>query len=354
MRFFCNTFLEEDNMLDNSTAAFVIPYRGSKDRRCLSYFEKAIHSIEEQTDPDWIIILVDDRSPDPEVIEHENVIGNRLGDRIHILRCDVHVGVAEARNIGVRKAHELGCPFILFMDADDMSHPKRLENARNFFSQGSNVNVVYSSFYIIDEDDKITPFEEVNGAIREIWVGHQDQVVEGEDAWIQIATKKNYTTLSSHISVRTDLAIKHPFPRGLTVSEDSYTWMQYAAEPGIFVFDPQTPCPYRICRWRKDSAGNRGTDFNRLKAVNDTKGFMDALKVASKYRDFTPEEVDDLTVRFYVRLALTISNGGCEEEALRIMRDAIAISKDTVLDAISQITPEEYKTIVTNIYRKVI
>ncbi len=79
---------------------------------------------------------------------------------------------------------------------------------------------------------------------------------------------------------------------------------------------------------------------------------MDALKVASKYRDFSQEEIDDLTVRFYVRLALTISNGGSEEEALRIMRDAIAISKDFVLDAISQIIPDEYKTIVTNLYRK--
>ena len=107
-------------------------YRGSKDIRCISYFEKAIRSIEEQTDSDWIIILVDDCSPDPEVIRHENVIGKKLGDRIHILRSDVHVGAAEARNIGVRKAHELGCPFILFMDADDMSHPKRLENARGF------------------------------------------------------------------------------------------------------------------------------------------------------------------------------------------------------------------------------
>ncbi len=29
----------------SSTAAFVIPYRGSKDPRCLSYFEKAIRSI---------------------------------------------------------------------------------------------------------------------------------------------------------------------------------------------------------------------------------------------------------------------------------------------------------------------
>lgn len=79
---------------------------------------------------------------------------------------------------------------------------------------------------------------------------------------------------------------------------------------------------------------------------------MDALKVAPKYRDFSQEEVDDLTVRFYVRLALTISNGGSEEEALRIMKDAIAISKDFALDAISQITPEEYKTIVTDLYKK--
>ena len=336
----------------NSTAAFVIPYRGSKDKRCLSYFEKAIRSIEEQTDSDWIIILVDDCSPDPEVIEHEDVIKKRLGDKIYIHRCDAHVGTAEARNIGVRKAHELGCPFILFMDADDMSHPKRLENTRNFFLRDSKVNVVYSSFYVIDEDDKVVPLEELNGAIREIWVGHQDQVVEGEDAWIQIATKKNFTTLSSHTSVRTDLAIRHPFPKDMKISEDCYTWMQYAAEPGVFVFDPQTPGPFRICRWRKDSSSNREGDYSHIKAVNDTRGFMDALKVASKYRNFSPEEVDDLTVRFYVRLALTISNGGSEEEALRIMKDAIAISKDVALDAISRISPEEYKITLTNLYQK--
>ncbi len=72
----------------------------------------------------------------------------------------MHVGADEARNIGVRKAHELGCPFI--------------------------------------------SLEELNGAIREIWVGHQDQVVEGENAWIQIATKK----IIQHNTTLTNLYLK--------------------------------------------------------------------------------------------------------------------------------------------------
>ena len=83
-------------------------------------------------------------------------------------------------------------------------------------------------------------------SVREIIDGHQVDIVEGENAWIGLATKKKYTNLTSCTAVRTSLAAEEPFPSE-SVSEDSHTWVRYAAHPGKFVFIRDIKGGYRIC-----------------------------------------------------------------------------------------------------------
>ena len=101
---------------------------------------------------------------------------------------EVGVLSGTARNKGVQYANAIGAPFILFNDSDDISDPRRLELVRKAFEEDDTVNVVYTSFDVIDENDNIVPPDKVNMSVQEIIDGHKVDVVEGENAWISIAT----------------------------------------------------------------------------------------------------------------------------------------------------------------------
>ena len=63
--------------------------------------------------------------------------------------------------------------------------------------ENKSVNVVYTSFDIIDEYGELTPMEEINPAAREIIEGHRISPVEGENPWLGIVMRKKYTNLTS-------------------------------------------------------------------------------------------------------------------------------------------------------------
>ena len=76
-----------------------------------------------------------------------------LKEKLHVIYSDKNYGTGLARNKGVLYAKELDAPFILYNDSDDLSDPKRLELVRNAFEKDKTVNVVYTSFDVIDEND---------------------------------------------------------------------------------------------------------------------------------------------------------------------------------------------------------
>ena len=136
-----------------------------------------------------------------------------------------------ARNKGIRYAYEIGAPFIIYNDSDDVSDPRRLELVRKAFENDDTINVVYTSFDVIDENDNVVPLDQVTKSLREIIDGHKIYIVEGENAWITIAMKKKYTNLTSCTAVKTSLAVEELFPDA-SASEDCHTWIRYAAHPG--------------------------------------------------------------------------------------------------------------------------
>ena len=139
-------------------------------------------------------------------------IKSDLKDKLHVIYSDRNYGTGSARNKGVLYAKEIGAPFILFNDSDDISDPKRLELVRKAFEGDDSVNVVYTSFDVIDENDDFTPEEKIALPVREITDGHKVDIVEGENAWINIAIKKKYTNLTSCTAVKTSLACEELFP----------------------------------------------------------------------------------------------------------------------------------------------
>ena len=309
-------------------AAFIMPLKISGSEKDIRDFRASISAIENQTDPDWDIILVEDFSNDEKVYQAIDDIKAKLKDRIHVIYSDKNYGTGPARNKGVLYAKEKGYPFILFNDSDDLSDPRRLELVRKAFDEDESVNVVYTSFDIIDENSQSVSDDKIPACIKEIIDGHKVDPVEGECAWAQIAMKKKYTNLTSCTAVRTLLASAELFPNA-SVSEDCHTWMRYGAHPGKFHLIKEIIGHYRIRLGTQSRSRSINKDFYEKMYLCDCDGFEQALKLAKKYGTM-PKEYDELELRTAQRTRLTLNlyNSGNLFLAERAINDANAISKE--------------------------
>ena len=329
--------------MDKNTAAFAMPVKLSGDELELRLFRKSVESIKRQTDDNWILIMVDDYSDKQNVYDAIDEMKNDLGDKLHVIYSDKNYGFGAARNKGVQCAYEIGASFILFNDSDDISDPRRLELVRKAFDDDKTVNVVYTSFDVIDENDNVVPHDRILMSVREIIDGHQVDIVEGENAWIGIATKKKYTNLTSCTAVRTSLAAEEPFPSA-SVSEDSHTWVRYAAHPGKFVFLRDIKGGYRICSNVASRSRSNNADFYKKMFEVDSAGFEEAVKVAKKYGTMGGLDENDIRTAFYVRLALSLLHGESVKYCKKSLDKALAVSKEKTLKYIDQLyCAPEYK-----------
>lgn len=329
--------------MDKNTAAFIMPVKLSGDELELRLFREAVASIKNQTDENWILIMVDDYSEKQNVYDEITKMKNELGDKLYVIYSDKNYGSGAARNTGVHHANEIGAPFILFNDSDDISDPRRLGLVRKEFEKDDTVNVVYTSFDVIDENGNVVPHDRILMSVREIIDGHKVDIVEGENAWIGIATKKKYTNLTSCTAVRTSLAVQEPFPSE-SVSEDSHTWVRYAAHPGKFVFLRDIKGGYRICSNVASRSRSNNAHFYRKMFEVDSAGFEEAVKIARRYGTMGGLDENDIRTAFYVRLALSLLHGESVKYCKKSLDKALTVSKEKTLEYIDQLyCNPEYK-----------
>ena len=315
---------------------FLMPLKLNGSDLEIKHLNLAVDSIKNQTDPNWTLVIIDDFSDNQKVTEALDKIKEDLKEKVEIIHLEKNVGSGKARNFGVKYANEIGAPFILFLDADDLSDPRRLELVRKEFEKDESVNVVYTSFDVIDEFGNLTPLEEVNKSVSEIIDGHKVDIVEGENAWIQITTKKKYTNLTSCTAVRTSLAIQEPFP-STSVSEDSHTWVRYGAHPGKFVFLRDIKGKYRICRGVGSRSRSLNFNFYEQMYKVDTDGFEEGVKLAKKYGTMGGRDENDLRTAYHVRIALCLLHGGDTEYCRESLGVAAAISRENTLKYIDEL-----------------
>lgn len=309
------------------TASFVMPHWRKDNGLSKVHLEEAICSVELQTDSNWNIIIIDDCSTCHEAIDYLDILKERLKDKLIVIKTKKNLGSGIARNVGIEWAYQHNSPIILFLDADDISHPKRLEMVRKHFMINPKTNVVYSTFQVIDEYGKRVEDKDIALSIREIMEGHKVSVVQGENAWIKIATEKNYTNLTSATAVRTDLAYETPFP-DVRVSEDAHTWLRYGAHKGEFIYEPSIPSLYRIPTSTESASRERLENFCARKIKVDTDGFMEAFNIALKNGNVKEEDRKELLVRFYIKLAESISLAGAAQQKEELLKKSREIHPD--------------------------
>lgn len=103
--------------------------------------ELAVRSILAQTFADFELIVVDDGSTDETV----RVVSRISDSRLRLVQCP-HRGVAAAANSATEVARG---PLIARMDADDISHPRRLEEQHRLLRE-QNLDVVGCQVHILD------------------------------------------------------------------------------------------------------------------------------------------------------------------------------------------------------------
>ncbi len=107
-----------------------------------AYICMAVESVLRQTLKPFEIMVIDDGSTD----HTENVLEPFFG-QIKYLKTD-HIGVSEARNLGLKEA---GGDFIAFLDSDDEWLPEKLQRQLDVFEKNPDVGLVCSRAEVIDD-----------------------------------------------------------------------------------------------------------------------------------------------------------------------------------------------------------
>ena len=168
------------------------------------YVAKAIESVISQTYTDFEIIVVDDGSTDG-TIEYLN---DHPDDRIELIVRQEESGITSAINRGIRESQG---KFIARHDADDWSDDERLEKQVAYLDRNSEVVLVGTGAYLVDEggiiqsqrrvlespslDDLINHNEFVHGsvmmrkAVLESVGGYDEwfHTTEDYDLWLRLA-----------------------------------------------------------------------------------------------------------------------------------------------------------------------
>ena len=196
-----------------------------------------------------------------------------------------------------------------------------MEVTKQILSRNPNVDVVYSTFQVIDEHGSLVEKDNLSPSIKEILDSHDIDPLEGEDVWIDMVTKTGYTNLTSSTSVRTNLALQYPFPNE-RVSEDYYSWIMYSAGGGYYHYTPLIPCSYRIPQNSASRTRARIDNYYNLKANVDELSVLTAIKVAKERNKdkFSLGYYNRILVDFYTNLSNTLMKEGQLDIAVNQLR----------------------------------
>jgi glycosyltransferase involved in cell wall biosynthesis len=312
------------------SSAFIIPYypndyeQQAKGREKKLLIADTIEGLFLQTDEDWSAIIVVDMAHNKETHDYLLQLKQKYYPKIDVIFLERNVGPGVSRNLGVLKALERGHDIILYNDSDDISHPRRLEVVKKIFLDNAQVDVVYSTFEVIDENNTLTPIEKISSPILEILESHVQNPLEGNNIWIKMGTDTGITNITSSTAVRIKFAYQCPFPNE-KASEDFHSWIRMSALGANFKYTSLIPTKYRIPKFMKYQASRTRigpSNFNQIKARVDSDGFSKATEIALARNIIKPEEIPMIKAKFYKRLAKSMRREMEDELANELLNKA--------------------------------
>ncbi len=111
-----------------------------------SYLQEAIQSVLTQSLTDWELVIVDNASTDGSTANLDH-----LDTRIRYIKLESNVGRTPALNIGLSACTGV---YVAILDADDLSHPSRLEIQSYFLDMNIEHSLIGGEYETIDDDGK--------------------------------------------------------------------------------------------------------------------------------------------------------------------------------------------------------
>jgi glycosyltransferase involved in cell wall biosynthesis len=306
------------------------------DGMCSTFLPRTIESLFHQTDEVWRLVIINDGCTDEFCTSLFLTLSQEHPEQISVLTQSQHAGTGHARNVGVKNAASTGAPFVMFQDDDDLAHPRRVEVTRRVFNDQPDVDYIYSHFIPIDHKDTVVPRELIRLDMLEVLEALEEEVVEGDGAWIKMATSTGFIGTTSTVSVRTTLALAVPFPEEV-FSEDSHAWLRMSALGARFAYAAEIPTRYRMEGGYLSDLGCNGRDSGtlQLKVRIDVDGFNKAAAIALERKEISPSEVTKLAVSFYRRLAVTVERQCYRSLGELLRRHSEKIREDDPLAPVS-------------------
>ena len=165
----------------------------------------AIRSVFAQTYTDWELVLVDDGSTDSSL-----EIAQAVDDpRVRVISDGPNRGLPARLNQIAQLAQG---EYLARMDADDLMHPKRLEQQVSFLGQHPEIDVVGTGEYVMDAEDNV--------------VG-----VKGRSAWHtsrsrQAVLRRQSTLMHATVMGRVEWFRRHPYDPLFVRAEDFELWVR--------------------------------------------------------------------------------------------------------------------------------
>ena len=105
------------------------------------FLRDCLESLQEQTYPHWRAIVVDDASPEKELIQ--TLVDSLRDSRIELIRHEVNKGLGAARNTGFSVAKT---DFVIPVDADDQLDCHFLERVTRTIAEQPQCDCVFTDF----------------------------------------------------------------------------------------------------------------------------------------------------------------------------------------------------------------
>lgn len=127
------------------TIDIFIPYWGDP-----AYMKETVNSVLAQTNPDWLLTVVDDAYPEPEI---QNFMQSIDDPRVKYLRKDVNAGITENYRTCVEMATQ---DIMVILGCDDVLLPNYVDVITKAHEQFPDAAIIQPGVRIIDEAGEVT------------------------------------------------------------------------------------------------------------------------------------------------------------------------------------------------------
>ena len=207
----------------------------------------SLGSVLKQTFKNWEIVVVDDASQDNTPIMVEKFIkNNNLVSRFKYCRHEKNMGVAAAKNTGIKAS----CgEFVAFLDADDIWFPHKLEYVMNIFLKFPEVDLVCHN-ELLSINGTIT--NKLNYSKKTVNLNLNNKTLVYKNLFLS-----NFLSTSA-VTIRRHCLEDEIFDETLLVAEDYDLWLRLSRKYQFYFLDEF------LGEYRKIEANALSNDIRRM------------------------------------------------------------------------------------------